>query len=102
MAYLVQLLLPVKDNDGRPFDDEVFAATRGELVERFGGVTAYLRAPARGLWKGTGGVDHDDIVILEVMTDDLNRAWWTRYRDQVRIRFRQDELVVRALPIELL
>ena len=102
MAYLVQLLLPLQDNHGHRFGDEVFATTRAELVDRFGGMTAHLRAPARGLWKGPDGVDRDDIVILEVMVDALDRDWWARYRDQVRIRFRQEELVVRALPIDLL
>ncbi len=102
MAYLVQLLLPVQDNEGRPFGDEVHRATRRELVDRFGGVTAYLRAPARGLWKGDGGLDRDDIVILEVMVDDLDRPWWQQYRETVRQRFRQDELVVRALSMDLL
>ena len=102
MAYLVQLLLPVQDNDGHRFGEEVFAATRAELVEHFGGVTAYLRAPARGLWKAAGGVDLDDIVMLEVMTETLDRTWWSRYREQVRIRFKQDELVIRALPIDRL
>jgi hypothetical protein len=102
MAYLVQLLLPLQDNDGHRFGDDVFAETRTELVDRFGGVTAHLRAPARGLWRSGDGVDRDDIVIFEVMIDALDRDWWMRYRDQVRIRFRQDALVVRALPIDLL
>ena len=102
MAYLVQLLLPVQDNAGRPFGEEVLGPTRQELVDRFGGVTAHLRAPARGLWKGDAGLDRDDIVIFEVMIEELDRPWWASYREQVRQRFRQDELVVRALPMDLL
>jgi hypothetical protein len=102
MAYLVQLLLPVEDNEGHRFGEDTFAKTRGELVERFGGVTAHLRAPARGVWKAPDGVDRDDIVILEVMTETLDRPWWARYREQVRERFKQDALVIRALSIDLL
>lgn len=102
MAYLVQLLLPVQDNDGRPFGEEVLGPTRQELIDRFGGVTAHLRAPARGLWKGNAGLDRDDIVIFEVMVDELDRPWWASYRERVRQRFRQDALVVRALSMDVL
>ena len=102
MAYLVQLLLPVQDNDGHPFGEEVLGPTRQELLDRFGGVTAYLRAPARGLWKGDAGLDRDDIAIFEVMVEELDRPWWADYRERVRQRFRQDELVVRALSMDLL
>lgn len=102
MAYLIQLLLPTNDNQGRPFDQGMFAGTHAELVERFGGVTAYLRAPARGLWQTDTGVDRDDIVILEVMAETLDRGWWADYRERLRHRFGQDELVARALSMERL
>ena len=102
MAYLIQLLLPLQDNDGRPFGEEVLGPTRRELIDHFGGVTAYLRAPARGLWQGDDGLDRDDIVIFEVMVDELDRPWWAQYRERVRQRFRQDELVVRAMSMDLL
>jgi hypothetical protein len=38
--YLVQILLPVYDNDGRPFPASSYADVRRELTERFGGLTA--------------------------------------------------------------
>ena len=103
MPYLVQMLLPVRDNEGRPFGQELFEGTRRELTERFGGVTAHMRAPAKGLWKSDeGSVDHDDMVLFEVMADGLDRDWWRTYRERLRTRFEQDELVVRGLAIEVL
>ena len=103
MAYLAQLLLPVNDNAGKAFPNDLFAATRFELTVRFGGVTTYMRAPARGLWQAEDGrIDRDDIVIFEVMVDDLDRDWWRTYRESLRRRFEQDELVIRVLPIETL
>src|SRR4029078_11332648 len=42
--HLVQLLLPLYDNDGHRFDETAFAAVRQELTRRFGGVTAYMRS----------------------------------------------------------
>ncbi len=101
--YLVQLLLPVADNEGRAFSRSDFDRVRYELADRYGGVTAYLRAPAIGLWKeDEGHVSRDDVVIYEVMTDDLDRDGWARYRRSLQERFRQEEIVVRASGIERL
>ncbi len=101
--HLVQLLLPLYDNEGRPFPEREFAEVRRKLTDRFGGVTAYHRSPAEGLWKDDAGPPaRDQIVIYEVMTDRLDRAWWATFRERLRKRFMQEELVVRALPIERL
>jgi hypothetical protein len=101
--YLVQLLLPLYDNDGQAFQAEAFNEVRRELTEKFGGVTAYARAPARGLWKEDDGtVVRDEIVIYEVMVDDLDHDWWSSFREQLRQRFAQDELVIRALRMDRL
>ena len=96
--YLVQLLLPLYDNEGQAFEPAEYVRLRGELADRFGGVTAYTRAPARGVWKGDSGeTTRDDIVIFEVMTSELDREWWRAFRKQLEARFRQDTLIVRAL-----
>lgn len=100
--YLIQLLLPLYRNDGQPVSKDNFARVRQELVDRFGGLTAYSRAPAKGLWEDAGGVEHDDIVIYEVMVEQLDRAWWAGYRQQLTDRFGQKELVVRAQATDLL
>lgn len=103
MAALVQMLLPLTDKRGAPFEYDVFAATRLELAERFGGVTAYMRAPARGLWKDDDGrIERDDIVVFEVMVEELDRPWWRMQRELLRQRFQQDELIVRALSVDVL
>lgn len=101
--HLIEILLPLADNEGKPFPAELQAAVRDELAEHFGGVTAFTRSPAEGLWKEGGGApDRDDIVILEVMADWLDRGWWRSYRSELERRFRQDEIVVRAREVELL
>ena len=100
--HLVQLLLPLYDNEGQALPKSLFARVRDELVERFGGLTAYSRAPAKGLWEDAGGVEHDDIVVYEVMVEQLDRAWWAGYRQQLTDRFGQKELVVRAQATDLL
>jgi hypothetical protein len=101
-VHLVQLLLPVYDNEGHAMPRELYDTVRRELVDRFGGLTAYTRAPASGLWADGGEVDKDDIVVYEVMVDALDRAWWAGYRKVLERRFAQDELMVRALATERL
>lgn len=102
MTHLVQILLPVRDERGEPFPSSAFVRVRDELTGRFGGVTAYLHSPAEGVWREEDGVERDEIVVVEVMTDGLDRAWWQDYREELRRRFAQDELVVRALGMEML
>jgi hypothetical protein len=99
---LVQLILPLYDNDGKAIDAQLFREVRQALLERFGGVTAFTRAPAQGLWQDGAGVQRDDVLLYEVMVDELDRGWWAAYRRELEGKFRQQELVVRAHPIERL
>lgn len=100
---MVQILLPLYTNERQLFPDAVYDQVRSTLLKRYGGVTAYQRAPALGHWEPTAAVSvRDDIVVFEVMVEALDRAWWASYREQLRLEFAQDKLIVRALPIELL
>ena len=101
---LVQILLPLFDKAGKAFPATHFRRVRDELTDRFGGMTAYTRAPAEGRWKNEdeARVEHDEIVILEVMVPRLDTAWWRRYREELEQRFAQDEIVVRAQTVRLL
>jgi hypothetical protein len=101
--YLVQLFLPLADDAGQRFPRTMFDAVRDALADRYGGVTSFVRAPAIGLWEDAAGhVERDDIVLFEVMVEALDRpAWAAMARDLAR-RFRQDEVLVRALAIERL
>ena len=102
-VYLVQLLLPLYDNAGTPFPRDLYVAVSAELTRAFGGLTAYSRSPAEGLWREQGeATRRDDIVVYEVMADALDEAWWRRYREELEERFAQDRLVVRAQETRLL
>ena len=103
MPILVQLILPVFDPQGTPIPRAQFSQVRRELTDQFGGVTAYTRAPAEGTWEDDDGTVHrDDVVIVEVMTPEVDRGWWKKYASELRTRFKQEALVVRALPFESL
>lgn len=101
--FLISFLLPTFDNHGQRFSKEEFDRVRHELTDRFGGVTAFTQSPATGLWADDQGVvRRDELVSYEVMTEELDRDWWREYREQLCKRFRQQEIVMRASPFELL
>lgn len=100
---LVQLLLPVYDAAGRRFDRTFYDDVASEMTARFGGLTAYARSPAMGLWLARpGDTRRDDIVVFEVMVEAFDRQWWAEYRHELELRFAQNELVIRAHEIERL
>ena len=58
--FLVEILLPLYDNEGRRFGAGEFDRVSEELAGRFGGVTAFRRSPAEGVWREGGGESRDD------------------------------------------
>ena len=101
--YLIQLLIPLHDNERKPFPQEEYTAVRSELTNHFGGITAYTRAPALGLWKPNGSeASQEDIVVFEVMSENLDCDWWRDYKHELERRFRQDMLVIRAQETRML
>ena len=61
-------------NIGEPFEQKLFADLRDELAERFGGITAYTRAPVRGVWQEIEQVVRDDLISYEIMARDASPA----------------------------
>ena len=101
MPHLVQILLPLRKCDGSDVPAALFAEVRDELTQRFGGVTAYSRSPATGLWKNTEAeVEREQVIMVEVVVDAFDRGWWTQYREGLARRFDQEEIHARALAIE--
>lgn len=99
----IEILLPLYDEAGHRFPQIDYDHIRKTLTAQFGGVTAFLRAPAVGQWRNeAGAVERDEIVIFEVMAEGLDREWWTRYRQELELKFRQKEIVVRAVVVERL
>jgi hypothetical protein len=99
--HLVQLFIPAALQATIDVED-VIAIVQREMTERYGGVTAYLNSPAKGLWSNGGNAEEDDVIVIEVMVDNLDRTWWHQYRRKLEQLLKQDELLVRALPVETL
>ena len=102
MNHLVQILIPTFDNDGRRFEQHTFEQVRAQLIEHFGGLTAFVQSPALGLWKDaeSGTTTRDSMILIGVMTANLDRAWWSDYRARLEQIFRQDEILVRMIACE--
>jgi hypothetical protein len=100
-SYLVQILLPLKDNQGKAFPDSLFSGIQKVVTERYGGFTAYNRSPAQGVWACDGRRSRDEILVLEVMTGKLEVAWWKDFRRRLEKTMRQEEIVVRIQSIKV-
>lgn len=100
--HLVEIFLPLSDNQGERFPASQFAEVRKRLTEKFGGLTAFNRVPADGTEKQGGGERHDELVVYEVMSEQLDKAWLSSYREQLEKMFRQDRIVIRASEVTLL
>ena len=99
--YLVQILLPRADNEGKPFARGEFDRVKEDLASRFEGVTAYLQAPAEGIWRGGTQAGRDDIFIFEVMTEEVDLPDWRRRQAELERRFRQEKVIVRYMRMDL-
>jgi hypothetical protein len=97
--HVVQILLPLADNQGRPFSESLLREVREELIARFGGLTAYGRSPALGVWAHDGARQKDDIVVVEVMVETIDRDWWQSFRQRLERLLAQEKLVVRSFEI---
>lgn len=78
----MQLLLPLADRSDASKDS--FEGVLDELTSKFGGATAFLNSPAQGLWENDGQRECDRIITVEVMVEDFDAQWWSRYRESWR------------------
>ena len=72
--YVIEILLPVRDNEGGSLAAKTYEALRDELTELYGGLTSFTRAPVQGETKCGDEKARDDIVVLEVMTISTARG----------------------------
>lgn len=102
-SVLIQFFIPLRDNKGNYFPTKTFDDIRNELTCRFGGVTAYLHSPSKGAWLDADGrMEHDEMVLVEVVVEELDRNWWVAYRSQLEQTFKQDRILMRATVIDVL
>ena len=96
--------LPLTDNEGRPFADELFKAVQGRLLDRFGGLTAQQRDfPLQGIWQGATRLYLDQVIVLTVL--DFRRQGSTRFIAQLKRallrEFEQLEILITEQPLRV-
>lgn len=99
---LIQIYLPVPgENDAAA--SGMFEVVQKDLALKFGGVTAFVRAPGKGQWRPTSEKTvYDDLVIVEVITEFINKEWWTEYRKKLASIVHQDKILITVNDIDLL
>ena len=98
--HLIHLLLPLYDNNHRQIAPQQFQAVRNELTEKFGGLTAFVRSPAVGLWKEDDEkINRDEVIMFEIVSEQLNQDWWQTYREKLEADFRQNEILIWAVEV---
>lgn len=101
--FLIQMLLPTKVAGGTAISDEVLGVTRDELIAEFGGLTAYGRSPAAGAWTSPEGrVEEDNVMMVEVLAETFDVAWWRDYGARLKRRFEQESIHIRASDVQVL
>jgi hypothetical protein len=53
--HLIQILLPLSDNEGQAFSGVEYEGVRSELTKQFGGLTAFTRGPLRDFGRRRAG-----------------------------------------------
>lgn len=99
---LVQIFLPIADNQGNPFSEEIFKTIFEILTKRFGGITAFTQALADGLWEKGNEVQKDRIMFIEVMTENIEAEWWAKFRNHLETVLKQEEILIRSLEVQKL
>ena len=100
---LIQIFLPLYDNNKRRFDKALYDELRTRLKDQFGGVTLYRNTPAEGLWEDEAGkTSFDELIIAEVMIREINEEWWQQFRQRLEQVFDQEEILIRSIVFEKL
>ncbi len=95
---LIQIFLPLYDNNKQRFDRSLYDDLRTQLKDQFGGVTFYRYTPAEGVWKDeTGKTNFDELIIAEVMIANINKEWWQQFKKLLEEIFKQEEILIRSI-----
>jgi len=98
VRHLIQIFLPSNVDGARHKIETV----EQQLLDRFGGVTLNINTPAKGIWERGADVERDNIIVVAVMAEKLDRDWWRNYRQQLQRTFDQEEILIIATQVDQL
>jgi inorganic pyrophosphatase len=100
---LIQLFLPLKNEDGKSFPDKYFDNVKETLTQKFKGLSIYSKSPVNGRWENSkSNIEEDILLVYEIMTDRVDLSYWEKYKQLLQKQFKQDTIVIRCLDISLI
>ena len=91
MPVVTQVLLPKRDNLGRPFGRDRFRAFHARLLQRFGGWTR--KGQAEGAWLSPSGeLFTDEHWVYEVGHVRPDLRFWQAEKERLKAEFDQEEI----------
>lgn len=100
--HLVEVFLPTGYPNGDLIPQSIFDLIEGELREKFDGVVVYARKSARTLSRSHARQMEESLLVIEIVTDDLDKEWWKEFRHRTQALFHHDDLLIRATITERL
>ena len=90
-----EVYVPLNDNDGRPIAPEKLRWLKRRLVLEFGGLT-YFPQENEGVWKVGAFTFRDKVVILRVLSNDVEKAeaFLTALKEDVRREWQQADVLI--------
>jgi len=90
----LEILLPVANNNGKPFPKEMFSALEQELIKNFSGLTVYSSAPITGFWKPDQKVLQQQLMVYELFLREFDPTYWEKMKRKLEKKFNQTEVMI--------
>ena len=89
-----EIYLPLKYNDGGDIEPNKLEDIQQQLIAVFGALTvSSLSAPFRGTWRYGGVKFIDDIIRIEIITDE-DLTFFKNFKRQLRRSLRQRDILI--------
>lgn len=97
-----EILLPLKHNDGRPVNPQLFDQSREELVAQFGAVSL-LPHTVLGIWVREGIRYEDELLRFVVDVDDSpeNEQFFATLKSVLMDRFEQIDIYIASYSVDI-
>lgn len=99
----IEILLPLRFNNGQPVPSELVAQTLLEIETRFGAVSSETQT-IQGLWQHQGQSYRDDLTRIFVDVADLpeNIAFFRELKETLKQRFDQIDIWMTTYPVDVI
>lgn len=97
-----EIILPIRYNDGTLVEESLYLLTNRELARQLGAVS-FLPETIRGSWIHQGRSYEEENVRLFVDVEDTpeNAAFFVRYKQKIKERFRQIDIWIVSYEIRI-